>query len=87
MDVWLDPVRTQTPEINTIVGVAFLRPTNSLFSLPFSLPSKYLNAHIQLEKPMKSRCPSSLGFGAGGGYSKVAFPGNLVMVIIGTGRK
>ena len=26
---------------------------------------------------MKSRCPSSLGFGAGGGYSKVVFLGNL----------
>ena len=36
----LDPVRTQTSETNTIIGVAFLRPTNSPISLPFPLPSK-----------------------------------------------
>jgi hypothetical protein len=77
----LDLVRAQTSETNTIIGVAFLRPTNSPI-LPFPLPSKYLNAHIQLEEVMKSHCGSSLGFGARGGYSKVAFLGNLEMVII-----
>ena len=36
---------------------------------------------------MKSRRPSPLGFGAGGGYSKVAFLGNLEMVITEAGKK
>jgi hypothetical protein len=80
----LDPVRTQTSEI--IVGMAFLRPTDSLiFPNPFL--QRYLNARIQLEELMKSHRPSSLGFGVGGGYSKVAFLGSLELVITGTGRK
>jgi hypothetical protein len=73
--------------LKKIIGVAFLRTTNvPIFP---SLPpfQRYLNAHIELEEVMKSRCPSSLGFVAGGSYSKVAFLGNLEMVIIGTGRK
>jgi hypothetical protein len=65
--------------------VAFLRPSNSpIFPTLLHPLKKYLNAHIQLEKVMKSHCPSSLGFGDGGDYSKVAFLGNLVMVIIET---
>jgi hypothetical protein len=84
----MDPVRTQTSQINTIIVMAFLKPTNTpiFLTLPLTL-SKYLNAHIQHEKVMKSCHPSSLSFGAGGDYSKVAFVRNLEMVIIRTGRK
>ena len=59
----LDPVRTQTSETNTIIGVAFLRPSNSPISLPFPLLSKYLNAHVQLEEVVKSHYHSSLDVG------------------------
>ena len=38
LDFHLDPVRTQTSE--TVIGVAFLRPTNSPISLLFPCPSK-----------------------------------------------
>ena len=44
----LDPVRTQTSETNTIIGVAFLRSITSPISLPFPLPSK------------SSQCPYSI---------------------------
>jgi hypothetical protein len=70
------------------MGVAFLRPTNFPIFPPLPPPlQKYLNAHIQFEEVMKSHCPNSLKFGAGSGYYKVVFLGNLEMVIIGTGRK
>jgi hypothetical protein len=67
--------------------MASLGSTNSPFSPPFHTLQKHLNAHILLEEVMKSHLPSSLGFGVGGGYSKVVFLGNLEMVIIEAGRK
>ena len=71
MDFQPDPVKTQTSETITTVGVTFLRTTNSLiFSTP---PSRYLSAHTQQEEVMKSHHSGSLGLGAGGGYSKVVF--------------
>ena len=83
-----DSGRTQKTKTKTIVGVAFLRPTNSFIFSPLPPPlQRYVNVHIQLEKVMKSHPPSSLDYGAGGSYSKVVFLGNLEMVIIGTRRK
>jgi hypothetical protein len=89
LDFQLDPVKTQTSETLIIIGVAFLRPTNSpIFPTLHYSPSNYLlcNIHIQLEEFMKYH-PSSLGFGARGHYSKVIFLRNSQMVIIGTRRK
>jgi hypothetical protein len=57
---------------DTIIGMIFLRPTSYPIFLPFPLPSKYPNAHIQLEEVVKSRRPSSLSFGAGGGYYRLS---------------
>jgi hypothetical protein len=85
----LIPFSPHTSEITTIIGVAFLSPTNSCIFPTHTLNPlhKYLNAHIHLEEVMKSDCGSSLGFGVGGGYSTFAFLGNLKVVIIGTRRK
>jgi hypothetical protein len=66
MDFQLDPARTQTSETN-----------NRLLASSPPPPPRDRNTHFQQEEVMKSHCPSSLGLGTGGGYSKVVFLGNL----------
>ena len=67
--------------------MAFLRPTNSPIFPTLTHPlQKYLKAHIQLEEVMKIRPPRSVGFGAGSDYSKVAFLGNLEIIMTGHGE-
>jgi hypothetical protein len=80
---------TQDTDIRDYNHLCGLLKTHQLshFLYPSLTLQTFLNAHIQLEEVMKSCHPSSLGFGAGGGYSKAAFLENLEMVITGTGRK
>jgi hypothetical protein len=84
LDFKQDPIRTQNSETKRIICVAFLRLKTPLFTLPSPHPFKYIS---MLEEVIKSNPSSSLGFGAGGIYSKVTFLGNLEMLMIGTWRK
>jgi hypothetical protein len=76
LDFQPDLVRTQISETTTIIGVAFLRS-----SLQPPTPSKISQHTYSAWKNYEELLKSPLGFGAGGNYSKVAFLGNLEMII------
>ena len=80
----LDLVRAQTSETNTIIGVAFLRPTNSPI-FPTLYPLKNISMPIfSLKKLWRVVAPVSWALGLESVI--IGNLGNVEMVIIGTGR-